>query len=98
MRTKLRCLPRRFVLCANGGEGAVEGGDVVAWAVEFKRVAWVWVCHASGAQYDLCFFTSVAEARRVLSRYGEPRVLWTAEPVPVIPRIPRQRTGPPPDD
>src|SRR5690242_19625644 len=96
MRTKLRCLPRRFVLCANGGEGALEGGDVVAWAVEFRRLALVWVCHPSGVQFDLWIFTSVTEARRVLSRYGELRVLWTAEPVPVIERIPRQRPGPPP--
>jgi hypothetical protein len=97
MIADLGYVPRRFVLCVDGGDGAVEAGDVVAWGLEFRRLALVCVCHPSGVQFDLWVFTSVTEARQVLSRYGELRVLWTAESVPVvppIPRIPRQRTGP----
>jgi hypothetical protein len=93
MPTRLPFLPRRFVLCVDGGEGALEAGDLVAWGFEFKRVALVFACHPSGLQYDLWVFTSVNEARQVLSRYGEIRVLWTAQPLRGL--IPEQRSAPP---
>jgi hypothetical protein len=89
MITDLGYVPRRFVLCVDGGDGALEAGDVVAWGLEFRKLVLVCVCHPSGQQYDLWVFTSVDEARRVLSRYGELRVLWTAEPLRDL--IPEQR-------
>jgi hypothetical protein len=73
----LNVAPQRFILATREPELEIDSTkDVVAWGMEFKRFALVWVMDMVTNRYDMYIFSTVAEARRVLSRYGELRVLW----------------------